>query len=334
MRLGIERQDSRFLAVLLRKGKNSLRILACINTKTLAELRQKLPRAFFKTIIGIPKQKVFIKEIHLDPSLNSQEIKSFVEKNIEKISGKPLNELQIHFETMPLNAKSLTLRIVAIRKKELADWIDPLKKAHFPLLAIDINELAKNRLARWQPIAIEPEFLTALNIALWETPNVNLLPQRKNKKCTLFLFLLTLSLASSFFLYYQKMPTLNSKKSLLLSFEKKGRSINYRAYEKIIQNEEALQTEIKRAKASQNANIALEKKTELLLNSTPASIQLSQLTITPKNVEIRGLSQNKIALESYGENLAQLLKKQIFSAQFKEKNQQIEFHILIKKEKS
>ncbi len=174
MRLGIEIQDNHVFAALIKRRRERWELIRLFKTTgdfALQELRKDLPWFGVKTIVGIPRKNIFLKEIGVDKNLLSHEIEHYLEKNISKLMGELTKEFYFDFEVSSNPLKSNQIRVIAVPKKWLDAFLGPLKKSGFRLIAADVDELAKARGLAVRERLPEPEFFTALGLALWEPSN-------------------------------------------------------------------------------------------------------------------------------------------------------------------
>lgn len=171
MRLGIEIQSHHILAALIkRRGEHweLIRVFKKSRENGLCELKAQLPRFGVKTIVGVPRKNIHVKEIALDENLKLSEIEFYLQANFSKLFPELSKEGYFDFEIVS-SSRGKNIRVMGIDKKSLNDFIAPFKK--FRVIAVDVDELAKNRGFVQIARLADPEFITALGLALWEPSN-------------------------------------------------------------------------------------------------------------------------------------------------------------------
>lgn len=149
-RIGIEvAQQSLRLAVVMRQQTGwrvletaELRLDGGDMLKNLRTLLKNIAPGIRQIVLGLPQQRVLLKEIFLDSSLTRAEVYQYLQQQALVLFGKPAN-----YWIMDCEAHENSFRAAATEREYVMNWLHIFRQLGMQVLAVDIDAPALARLA-------------------------------------------------------------------------------------------------------------------------------------------------------------------------------------------
>lgn len=111
----------------------------------LDKLRTQVVEKAKHVVLAFHHKKILMKSLTVDAVLTSEQVLHYLTQQSPHLFGHAHDDIALDYETLHLDNKTSTLRVVTARKAIIQPWLDVFDESKFKLKAIDAQVLALTR---------------------------------------------------------------------------------------------------------------------------------------------------------------------------------------------